>query len=377
MAPRTTRRRYLRGFSLLSLGTLAGCIDSLDGQSGTPTANATATKTDATPTTDGDTTTETESGDGDSIAGSPKQVVRAYVETGSGNPTDVRQHFHPIHPFHPDNLSDEKAAKLLSTGGEISEVDLETHDVDVTPEMVQLTPLLRMTDVDQETLTDALAGERTAVVEVTATKANGEREHSRIATVTTDSEWTILALRVDPKSIQSAQFEGRVVSEVSVDTDEDRVRLYVDGSPTAEKITAKTKNARSSRSSSTPGSITYVDLYPDPAGDELIVTAVVDGDTRTIHREQYPPSERAVTDVTYDDDPESDAFDAAATVSFAADRDGERYVVESTIHGGSADIGPDDPATANVGVNSKADEIVVTRTTDGASDVVHRERHVF
>ncbi len=377
MAPRTTRRRYLAGLSTLSLASLAGCINSLDGQNSPPTTNDTQTTADATPTTDGDATPGDESSDGDSIAGSPKQVVRAYVEAGYGNPTAVRQHFHPLHPFHPDNLSDEKATKLLSSEGALSEIELNTRDVDVTAEMVQSAPLLRTADVEQETLADALADERTAVVETVVTTADGKRHVSRIATVTTDGEWTILALRIDPKSTQSAQFEGRIVSKVTVDTDEDRVRLYFDGSPTAEKLTAKTTNARSSRSSTTPAAISYFDLYPDSAGDELIVTATVDGDTRTIHREQYPPSERAVEDVTYDDDPESDVFDAAATVSFADDRNGERYVVESTIHGGSVTLDPDNPATAVVGVDPAADEVVVTRTTDGASDVVHRERHRF
>ncbi|MFD1586495.1 hypothetical protein ACFR9U_05845 [Halorientalis brevis] len=376
MAPRTTRRRYLGGLATLSLASLAGCIDSLDGQNSTPAANDTQPTTDSE-TTESDATPGDGSETGDSVAGSPKQVVRAYVEAGYENPTAVRQHFHPIHPFHPDNLSAEKAKKLLSSEGALAEIDLETRDVDVTPELVQSAPLLRTADVDQETLSDALAGEQTAVVETVVTTTDGKRQVSRIATVTTDGEWAILALRIDPKTTQSAQFEGRVVSKVSVDTEKDRVRLYFDGAPTAEELTAKTTNARSSRSSTTPGSISYFDLYPDPAGDELVVTATVDGDTRTIHREQYPPSERAVEDVTYDDDPESDVFDAAATVSFADDRDGERYVVESTIHGGSVTLDPDNPATAVVGVDPAADEVVVTRTTDGASDVVHRERHRF
>ncbi|WP_136716539.1 hypothetical protein [Halorientalis salina] len=377
MAPRRTRRRYLGGLATISFTSLAGCIDSLDGQNSTPAANDTQTTTNATSTPDSDATPGEKSSDGDSITGSPKQVVRAYFEARYENPTAARQHFHSLHPFHPDNLSEEKATTLLSSEGAISDIDFDTRDVDVTLEMVQSAPLLRTAEVEQETLTDALAGERTAVVETVVTTADGKRNVSRIATVTSDGEWAILALRIDPKITQSAQFEGRVVSEVSVDTDEDRVRLYFDGSPTAEELTGKTKNARSSRSSSTPGSISYFDLYPDGAGDELIVTATVDGDTRTIHREQYPPSERVVEDVTYDEDPESDEFDAAATVSFADDRNGERYVVESTIHGGSVDVGPDDSATAVVGVAPEADEIVVTRTTGDASDVVHRERHRF
>ena len=377
MVSRPTRRKWLGSLATLSIASLAGCIDSLGGQSGTPTANVTSAKTDAASTTESDATPGDGTGDGDAIAGSPTQVVRAYVEAGYENPSEVRQHFHPIHPLHPDNLSAEKATKLLSSEGALSEIDLETRDVDVTPEMIQSTPLLRTADVDQETLADALAGEQTAVVETIVTTADGKRHVSRIATVTSDGEWAILALRVDPKTTQSAQFEGRVVSKVSVDTSEDRVRLYFDGAPTAEKLTAKTKNARSSRSSSTPAAISYFDLYPDSAGDELIVTATVDGDTRTIHREQYPPSERAVEDVTYDDDPKIDVFEAAATVSFAEDRDGEQFVVESTVHGGSVTLDPDNPATAVVGVNPEADELVVTRTTDGASNVVHRERHRF
>ena len=154
--------------------------------------------------------------------------------------------------------------------------------------------------------------------------------------------------------------------------------LFVDA-PVADSVTVRATNAYAERSSSTPGQIEYFDVSLDPDGDSVVVTATVDGETRPVHREQYPKSERVVDDVTDDTDADAEAFDATARVTFADDQADGTVTVSST-RGGSettADLdGTVEPAV--VGIELDGDEVVVTHTDaddDGETTERHRERH--
>ncbi|GAA0668783.1 hypothetical protein ACFQDG_07480 [Natronoarchaeum mannanilyticum] len=380
MVPRTTRRRYLSGLAIAASASLGGCLgDALedgDSDDGDGSGNESGGDERAS---DGDA-------DDAAASGSPAETLRQYVATSAetDDPAEVGAYFHPIHPFHPDNLDDDAEAWLLRDDP-VSEIETETADRDVTPDAVLSAPVLQAADVGRDAVVDALDGERTAVVDVTITDESGATTEFSAATVTADGEWSILAQAIgasdgdsesSDESDEPAPFEARVVDEVAFFPDEDRARVHFVDSPAADSVTAAAENAFSSRSSSTPETITYFDLSLDPEGDEVLVTATVDGETRPVHREQYPPSDRAVDEVIFDEQSDNALFDATARVEFTGEQTGDRIAVESTVRGDEASIEPAGNAThLTVGVDPEGDEVVVTLTEGDETEELHRERY--
>jgi len=314
------------------------------------------------------------------VSGTPEETLRQYVETSAeaDDPAEVGAYFHPLHPFPPDNLDGDTADAWLLRDEPISEIDVETPDRDVTPEVALWAPILQASDVGRDAVADALDGERTAVVDVTVTDESDETTEFSAATVTNDGEWTILAqgIKADDEPDDPAPFEARIVERFTFDTDADTARVHFIDSPVADSVIAAAENAYSSRSSSTPGAITYFDLSLDPEGDEVVVTATVDGETRPVHREQYPPSERAVNAVTFDEQLDNALFDATARVEFTDNQSGDRITVESTVQGDETSIEPADSVThLTVGVDPDGDEVVVTLNDGDETEELHRERY--
>lgn len=367
MVPHTTRRRYLSSLSLAGLAALAGCTDSAD--DGTATGPETETDDGSTPGTDG----------ADDL-GSPEAMVRESVEVRFEDPPATREYFHPIHPFHPDNLADEEAEELFTREFELDSVETETRDEEVSPERILTAPRLQLSEIEQETVADAIEGDRTAVVDVTATGTEGEERTFSAVTVTHDGEWVIIAQNIEPVDDspdgESTPFETRLVDEISFDTEEHRARVRFVDSPVADSVTVETAAAESYRSTETPEALRYFDVYPDPGGDAVVVTATVDGEARVVHRERYPPSERIVDEVVYERAPEDSLREMRARVTFTGNRDAEEVFVESTVHGGELRLEPVENANyAFVGIDPSGDEIAVSLTIDDEERVVHRERY--
>lgn len=358
MVPRTTRRRYLGGLSLTGLAVLAGCAGSQADGDGTPTSTP---DSQSTPVDDGDD------------LGSPADMVRESIEVRVENPPAMRGFFHPIHPLNPDNLGDDEANELLSQDGELGSVETEIRSREVTTDLVLTAPFLRLAEVERGAVEDALEGEQTAVVDTTVTTADGEETEFLVVAVTHDDEWVILAQDVQPTDDEPAQFEARVVDEVTFDTEDDRARVHFVESPVADSVTVETTTARSERSSNTPDALEYFDVYPDPGGDEIVVTATVDGEPEVVHREQYPPSERIVDEITYEEASDDSPREMRARVSFTGTQE---VTARSTVYGGGVTL--ETTATDSwvfVGIDPEGDEIVVTTTVDGESQVIHRERY--
>jgi hypothetical protein len=309
-------------------------------------------------------------------------MVREYIQASAeaNDSAVVGTNYHPIHPFHPDNWEGEKDEEWLLSDGDVSSIELETTTKDVSAEIVLTAPVLKATDMKRKTVANALKGEKTAIVEAAVTRGNGVTQEIRYVTVTADDGWTILAQGVkfteNKTNPNPAPLEARVVDAVTFDSEEHRARVHFVESPVADSVTAKAKQKFSSRSSDTVQALKYLDVRLDPGGDELIVTATVDGDTRTVYRERYPSSHRIVDDVTYEEDPDSELFDATARVTFTGNQEGERLTVTSTVQGDEMTFEPAENATYGVvGINPDGDEIVVTVTADGTTKEVHRERY--
>lgn len=374
MVPEPTRRRYLGGLSFAALGTLAGCIGSRSQRGGEPTTRDTTTATTTQPATQ----TTTESASGSSAAESPEAAFRKYVAAAAEDPAAARRYFHPVHPFGPEKLSADEAEELFGQSGRPRDVSVEVEKRDLSAEAILQQSFLRNTDLETSDVASAIEGEQTAVVEAEVTRADGESETNRFVAVTHDGGWVILAQAFQPNETpdDSGPFDARVVDEVTFDTEADTARVQFVANPVADEVTVRAEEAFSERSTTTPKSINYLSLQVAPGGDTVVVTATIDGETREVYRAQYPPSESVVADVTYDDDPDSDARDATARVTFNDEVVSDALTVEATVSGYEATFEPGDGTDYVVaGIDPSGDEIVVSRTEDGESTVVHRERY--
>jgi hypothetical protein len=387
MPSRPTRRDCLGSLSIAALGALAGCTESLSGSGdgddpATTTQDATTTSppTDETTTTEETTTEADDDGGGDEppAAESPEAAFRQYLETAAEDPGSVPAYFHPIHPFGPEKLSAEDAEELFGQASHPEVTALEVERRELSGAAVLERSFLRSTDLAAEDVAAAVDGEETAVLEAEVAQGDGQSEDSRLVLVTHDGGWVILAQAFQPAGDpnEDSPFEAQVVDDVAFDTEADTARVEFVPSPVADEITVTAEEAFSERSTDDPAAFEYVTLQVEPDGDTVVVTATVDDETREVHREQYPPSAGPVAEVTFDDDPESDAREAAARVSFTDDWAGDELRVEATVSGFEATVESGTvPNYVLGGIDPDGDEIVVTVTRDGESAVVHRERY--
>lgn len=374
MEPRSTRRRFVAALSIASASAVAGCTGSPgsggDATTDAPTSDATTTEpTTAEPTSEEPTTDD---GEG-SAADDPTAPVEAFI--GADDVETFQSQFHPLHPFSPENLGAENAEALLGNATDPDSLTVERVDQEVTPALVDAATVPG-TEVDDAAVADALDGADAAVVSATVTDPEGQTQETRFVTVTHDGEWVILAQGVPTQAeMEAAKLDARVVADVTFDADADTARVHVLENPVADSVTVEAANSGESRSSETPESLTYLDVGMDPDGDEVVVRATVDGESRVVHRERYPESERIVDDVEFVVDPETDDRDAIARVQFNdTDKEG-RVRVESTVARGSGEAEP--VGSLNylvVGVDTDGDEVVVTYPVGGDTEAVHRER---
>ncbi|WP_254763389.1 hypothetical protein [Natrinema marinum] len=372
-----TRRRCFSGLAIAASASLGGCLSDAAKNND---QDADEPSNESGPDSEEQTSS-------DDVHETPEETLRQYIKASveADDPAEVGTHFHPVHPFHPNNLEDENAEEWLLEDDSVSEIETETVDRDITIETILSAPVLQAMSVERDAVADAIDGERTAVVDVTVTDENGVTTEYSAVTVTVDGEWTILAraIRASDESKEStdestepSSFATRVVEEVTFDIEADRARVHFVDSPVADSVTVKAETAYSSRSSSTPDVIDYFDISLDPDGDEVVVTATIDGETRLVHREQYPPSDRVVDGVVFDGQPDNAVFDAVARIEFTGRQTGDRITVASTVRGDETSVEPAENVThLTVGIEPEGDEVVVTLTDGDKREEIHRERY--
>jgi len=374
MSPRPTRRTYLAGLSLTAVA-LAGCTNS-GGTKPTETQTTTRTTTTASTQTTTRTTTESES----SPAETPAAAIRQYYAATGEDPAAARTYFHPIHPFSPEHLTAEKARNLFGNADRPESISIDTTYRDLSAATILDQSFLGQTDLETSDVAAAIDGEQTAVATLHITRSDGDSETTRAVLVTDDGGWVILAQAFQPTRTiaDTGAFETHVVDTLSFDTDANTARVTFVTGPVADRVTATAVERTSSQSTTSPGAIEYFEINVDPAGDTVVVTATHDGETREIRRAQYPPSSALVDDIVYDDDPESDARDTSARVLFNDTIDWAGTVtVEATVSGYEATLDSESNGVESVvaGIDPRGDELVVSRTRDGETTVVHRERY--
>ncbi|WP_336036589.1 twin-arginine translocation signal domain-containing protein [Halobacterium yunchengense] len=375
MAPAPSRRDVLSALAAAGVAGVAGCTGS-PGSGGETTRPPTSAEPTTAASTTAATTDEPTTGESaDAAAVDPADSPVAAVESAftAEDVEGFQSRFHPLHPMSAERMTREQAEPLHENASEPTTV--ERADREVTVDLV-LSSTLPGSDVERAAVEDALDGAGTAVVTATVEGTDSGTQRVQFVTVERDGGWLVLAQGLPaPEESSSGVLEARVVGGVAFEADQEAARVQFVSDVVADGVTVESVRAGESTSTSTPGSTTYLEVGVDPEGDEVVVSATVDDESRVVHRERFPEDDRLVDDVEFVADPETDDRDAIARVTFN-DTDGEgRVRVVSTVNDGSAEAEPAGSLNyLNVGVDPEGDEVVVTYPVGDDAEEVHRER---
>jgi hypothetical protein len=364
-----SRREALSVLATAGAAGVAGCISTSGGDETTTASTTTETTTEQTTT---QTTTQTTPERTPEPADSPSAAIEAFV-----NAEDVaafQAPFHPLHSFSFEKLSREDAENFYENSTFPENVTLERVGREVTVDLVASATLPRP-DTERSAIEDALAGNDTAVVEATYESETGT-ETVQFVTVEQDGGWLILAHGFQSnEEARASTLEARVVSGVAFEPDQNAARAQFVSDVAADSVTFEAVQSGDSTTTDAPGTKSYLEVDIDPGGDEVVVSATLDGESRVVHRERFPESDRLVDNIEFVVDPETDDRDAIARVNFN-DSDEEGWVrVVSTVRGGETEAEPVGSLNyLNVGVDPEGDEVVVSYPVNGDTEEIHRER---
>jgi hypothetical protein len=370
MVPEITRREALSALAAAGVAGLAGCTGTSGGDD--ESTSTTTEQTTEQTTTEQTTTEQTTAGRTTEPAASPTAAIETFVEAEDA--AAFQAPFHPLHPFSVEKLSREDAENLYENSTFPDSVTLERVEREVTVDLV-VSATLPGSDTERSAIEDALAGTDTAVVEATYESDTGT-ERVQFVTVEQDGGWLILAHGFQPEEAdETSALEARVVSGVAFEPDQNAARVQFVSDVVADSVTVEAVQSGDSTSTSTPGSVSYLEVGLDSGGDEVVVSATVDGESRVVHRERFPESDRLVDNIEFVVDPETDDRDAIARVNFN-DSDEEGWVrVVSTVRGGETEAEPVGSLNyLNVGVDPEGDEVIVSYPVNGDTEEIHRER---
>jgi len=377
MVPELPRRAVLSAVAAAGVAGVAGCT-GVSGGDGSETTRSPTTTTAAEPTaTTEQATTTTAAEPTVDPADSPRAAVEAFLDAEDADAFQAP--FHPLHAFSVEKLSRADAEDLYENATFPGSVTLERVDREVTVDLVA-SAALPGPDTDRSAIDEALAGSDAEVVEATFESETGT-ETLQFVTVERDGGWLILAHGVEPEGAGEEALTARVVSGVAFEPDRDAARVQFVSDVVADSVTVEAVQSGDSVATDAPGDESFLEVDLDPDGDEVVVRATVDGESRPVHRERYPESDRLVDDVEFVADPEGDSRDAIARVTFTysneeTEEEDGRVRVVSTVQGGEAEAEPVGSLRyLNVGVDPEGDEVVVTYPVGGdTEEEIHRER---
>lgn len=373
MVPEISRRRFVAAVSVAGASAAAGCTGA-DGSDDTTTAPTSEEPTTEPTTTSTETTAENpDAKDVVEPAETPEDAIKAAFTTDSAEVFQSK--FHSLHPFHPRNLDTEKAAKIVENPRDPEDLNVERRDREVTVDLVR-SATLPAPDIDRSAVADALADADATVVAVTAEAESGTQE-ILFVTIQQRDGWLILAQDVPPvEEVPNSTLDARVVEGVAFEPDVDAARVQFVAEPAADAVTVEATSSGDTQTADAAGDESYLQVDLDPEGDEVLVTATVDGESRVVHRERYPEDDRLVADVEFVDDPEYDARDAIARVTFNDTDADDRVRVASTLQSDETEAEPTGSLEYLViGVDPAGDEVVVTYPVGGDTEEIHRERY--
>jgi hypothetical protein len=391
------RRQFVTALGTAGVAALAGCTGGDDDGSengaanGSDDGNGTASD-DRSGMGNGDENgmeNGDESEQSSSELGDPTEPLGAFIEAARDGEVDAAvAAFHPDHPFHPDNFEDDSEWEFNLSTEDVTIESFETRVVteSATVEDIQGRILGAQLLVDSDRASSVIENQPTALVGATMTTDREINSELLGVVAAHEGEWRLLwqGAAADSQQQQTPALETRVVDEVTFNTEKNKARVQFVESPVADSVTVETTGPEdpdgaviTENSTDTPETVDWLDVSVDPEGDEVLVRATVDGESRLVHRERYPPSERLVDDIVYDTDvDEDDPFGARARVELTDVETEGKLRAESTRAGGEITVDSVSGVRfVTVTIDGDGDEVTVFLVEDGESEEIHRERY--
>lgn len=281
------RRTYIAAIGSATAVGLAGCVGDLG--------------------LEDDDNGDEDEGSGDDDHGAVA-AVEAYMEASANEDLETMSELtHSLYPFDPAEMAaqaeedDDRTFEI----DEIDDYEVELADEEITTDDVAETPLMRAyADENEEfDLEDAFDGEAAALVDTTTeTTEDGETvtEDETHIVLTEDGEWRVFFPYQEPREApEDDPVEGeayRIVEDLEFDESEETVMVHLERSfeidveeVVAYSTSLGTENWAEGSDDTEGFPVTGFTTGFDPAGDEIVVTAVVDGEELVVHRESYEP----------------------------------------------------------------------------------------
>lgn len=307
------RRSYLVAAGTSVSALLTGCMGE-DGNDSTDEPEQAATTTDADEsisTTEQPETTTAEEPEQSTTAASPDNaaldeqsalsVVDDYIAAASEGDLDaLARTMHSVHPFNPENLSEEELANVDFESRPTEAYESELADTEFGTDDV-VAELSGSPVFEGENVSDLVTGEQATLVEVrygTDGDAGSTETIEQLIMLTEDGEWRVFWLYNQREKLpeESADSTYDIVDSIEYDTEKERLRVNMSGvgDITAEELTIYTESAGEGNRAWAPDSETlpnlnYLTAPFDPSGDEVVVTITVDGEETVVYREEYSP----------------------------------------------------------------------------------------
>lgn len=272
------RRTYLVAAGASVSALLAGCIDSIGSDDGA-------------------------AGTGDESEHGAVLAAEAYADAVAAEDEEaVVEQMHSAHPFHPDNRDNESDAEWSVEWNGVENPDVELRDAEFSTADVAELPSVEFW-FENGGLEETLAGEEAALVDLEyETTEDGEQveKSETLIALTENDEWKVFFPYEEPPEIPEGEPVENldVVDELSFDAETEMVRVQFVDSVEADvsKVYVYSTSLQqegwvSGSEDADDFSMNYFSSAFDPAGDEIVVTAVIDGEERVVHREEYEPDE--------------------------------------------------------------------------------------
>lgn len=235
------------------------------------------------------------------------QAVESYMAAAADEDIEaMSEAMHSRHPFDPvemaEEAEDDEDREFNFDGDSIDDYEVELADEAFGTEEIRENPYVEFwfQGVDLEAL---LEGEEAVLVDVeTELTEDGETvtETETYIALTEDGEWTVFLEYEEPPEVpEDDPVEGeeyRIVEDFEFDETEERAVVDFDRSPEIEveevsiySSSLETENTGYGSDDVDGFPITRLTTEFDPAGDEIVVTATVDGEVLVVHREEYEP----------------------------------------------------------------------------------------
>jgi len=246
-----------------------------------------------------------------------RAAIQAYVDAGMDGDVDaVADAVHPASAMHPDRWEGSEWEFTIEDGNVPEDIEVEGMSIGATVDDVLA---LEYADLwyDAEELETAIGSEDIAIVEIAVEETDSEQQDTW-ALATDDGEWSVLFASTgddtstDPQEAFEPEIrdeDGDVVDRIDWNWEQDgedqaaadaelaRVILTEDPGVEADTVRIESTIAGTevefyndqNGNASTTWAGAWGSVSLDPDGDQIVVTAIDDGEETIVHRVHYEP----------------------------------------------------------------------------------------